>query len=412
MKNVLIITYCFPPLNVIASRRYGELAPFMEANGWRPWVLTTNSVGDLPVQIPVEQCLRVGDHPQQSLRIEDMNQTAHRMPGFLEATRTLASRANIRFQSLDRTVLKWYSQIKNEAKRIASSIPKPDAIIGSFGPAASLWAAKLFSSRFNAPWIADYRDLGALDRRDRPELCHKLDLFLEKRLLSTATALITVSEHLSDIISTEYKKPSKCIYNGWTEQVPPAPLGRAIPDEGYLYYAGRFCLQRIDSVLMLMNCVKEMNEITLKIRSLGPRDLEERVIDHAVSIGIRDRVELLAAAGQKTVNEEAELASANVVFEDLDTNNPYSAGTLTGKFLQLLTYSPPVLAVARKDSEIGAILKDADKGEICSDKGQITEFLNSIIRKETKWVGNLNIEKYSKRHQAKRLCSFLDEFAG
>lgn len=409
MKNVLIITYCFPPLNVIASRRYGELTPFMEENGWRPWVLTMNSTGDLPVQIPQEQCIRVDDHPQQTLRIEDMNQEAYRMPTILETARTITSKANIRFQSFDRTVLKWYLRIKKNANYIASSIPKPDVIIGSFGPAASLWAAKLFASRFNVSWVADFRDLGALDRMDRPMLCHKLDLLIEKRLLSTAKALITVSEHLSDIIKTEYKKPSRCIYNGWTDMPLPATLERSKFDESYLYYAGRFCPQRIDSVNMLMDCVKEINGLTLKFRSLGPRDLEERVIDYAVSIGIRDSVELLEAAGQETVAKEAELASANVVFEDLDTSNPYSAGTLTGKFLQLLTYSPPILAIARKDSEIGTILKDTKKGNICSSKEQITSFLNSIIRKEKKWDGNPNIEKYSKRRQAKKLCAFLDE---
>ena len=62
MKKVLIISYHFPPVNNIASRRFGEMVSFMPNFGWEPFVLTTKSKGTLPVLIPEKKIIRIGNN--------------------------------------------------------------------------------------------------------------------------------------------------------------------------------------------------------------------------------------------------------------------------------------------------------------------------------------------------------------
>ena len=45
MKNVLIISYFFPPFNSSASRRYGQMTPYMEEFGWRGYALDRMQTG-------------------------------------------------------------------------------------------------------------------------------------------------------------------------------------------------------------------------------------------------------------------------------------------------------------------------------------------------------------------------------
>ena len=65
-KNVLIVSYFFPPFNIIAAMRFGEMVSHMEEFGWRCWVVTTNSSGPLPVTISEKQVLRIGEQPRSS----------------------------------------------------------------------------------------------------------------------------------------------------------------------------------------------------------------------------------------------------------------------------------------------------------------------------------------------------------
>ena len=41
MKKVLIVSYFFPPLNIIAAKRYGTMSKYFIKNGYEPYVLTT-----------------------------------------------------------------------------------------------------------------------------------------------------------------------------------------------------------------------------------------------------------------------------------------------------------------------------------------------------------------------------------
>ena len=69
MKKLLIVSAHFPPLNTMASKRYGYMCKYMEKYGFEPYILTTrprgggylNSKLDLEVPLSEERIIRIGD---------------------------------------------------------------------------------------------------------------------------------------------------------------------------------------------------------------------------------------------------------------------------------------------------------------------------------------------------------------
>ncbi len=55
MRKVLIISYYFPPINMLASKRYGTMCKYLEENGYKPYVLTTRHYEDRENGIRLEQ---------------------------------------------------------------------------------------------------------------------------------------------------------------------------------------------------------------------------------------------------------------------------------------------------------------------------------------------------------------------
>lgn len=412
MKNVLIITYSFPPLNNIAARRFGEMVKYMEQNGWQPYIITTENHGALPVPVSDEQCIRIGVHPQSNNRIDNMDVATNKLPGMSEIARNILGKSNFRFRAIDSTLLIWGNIVKEETDIIVDRFPKIDLVIASYGPAASLWLGKWFANQYGVPWIADFRDLAAIRRDNRPWLAYSIDCRIERHLLRTCSGISTVSKYLADLLSEKYAKPCEAIFNGWNKK--PFHLKNSLQEtKNYVYYAGQFYNHRMEAVYCLLEALTRIDSLYFKVRSLGPLELEQKIIAYASNLGIYDRVELLPPASPSIVEEEAQHAITNVVVEDMDTTNQWAAGTLTGKFLQLLPGNVPIMTIARPDNEMGEILECSKRGRLCSSVDQIETFLIEAINNPESFAGNTDVvNEFNKERQTEKLCSFLDVISG
>jgi len=412
-RDVLIVSYNFPPVNNIAARRFGEMAPYMEEFGWRSWIITTNSSGSLPVRLSPSRIFRVGKNLQEATYL-DHKKILAQMSRRLRILRGLLRRHNVWFYSVDST-LKWYKQVVSEYAKIRKVLPKVDVVVGSYGPPAVLWLARYFSRRYRVPWIADFRDLGALRPDARNTLAKSLDCVIERLLLKSAKMITTVSPTLSKILGETYQKPSSVIYNGW-DQVHQAINSQTPSRDGtplkqqYLYYAGRFCQHHMKSFFILFEVMARKPDLKLLIRSLGPLELEEQVRAKIAALGIRDRVDILPPCDTEQVHFEAERALANLIVEDIDEDDIFSRGTLTGKLLQLVASSPAVLAIARRDSDIRDVLKITEKGQLCSSSAEVHNFVEKLQNESKIFSGNPDkIAQFSKKRQAEKFCHILNQ---
>jgi len=255
------------------------------------------------------------------------------------------------------------------------------------------------------PWYADFRDLGALHEGEiqkRNLFAKWIDRLIEKNLLNSASGIFTVSIGLKNVLKL-YKKPTAVIYNGWKSNKLNKP---SIKNKLFLYfhYAGTVYPHRKKSLNLLIKNLKEINaKLFLRIFNIT------NVFDNSEILDLKNnkKIVLLPITSQKALLKEQKNACANVVLEDLDKNSYSNKGVLTGKFLRLLTLGPPVLAIARKDSEIRKVIKQTQIGYFSSSPKSISRCIKKIVLRK-KQVANLNkLKLFSVQNQAKMIIQII-----
>ena len=414
IKNVLVVSHSFPPLENIAAKRFGFMAKYFPERSWNPWVLTTRSSGSLPVNLPEERIFRLGEHPQKSRSIVKRRGGDHSsVVGRIR--RSLGRAFSFRVIPTAGHLHRWHKLAVAERRSILQRTGRIDLIIGSSPPSMSLWIARRYAADLGVPWIADFRDLGALKADYGNKLSIGVDKCAESYLLRSASAITVVTPHWVEVMRASYRKTTRVVYNGWDLSDYPTPANvDAAGDPGiagkYVYYAGRLYQHRMNSMCLLLEALRSFPDVRLVNRSLGPAQLIEKLLDEAVAMGLGGQVEILPDVEYSVVLRESRGALANAVFEDMDINNWYSKGTISGKIFESMCASPPVLAIARRDSEIGGILSDTGKGRLCSNVKDIKTFLNLQINDRGASRPNAGrINLFSRKEQAGNLCNLFDE---
>lgn len=403
MRNVLIISYYFPPVNKIAARRYGQMVEFMAENGWVPWVLTKDFSGDLPVLIDEAQIIRV---PYESHKIE---KESINNKNKINIIKKLIKMSGFQPSTVDSTI-EWVRYVKRNADNIIEKLPTIDVVLSTFGPACAFELGLFFKRQFSCPAILDFRDMAAFIEVNKNVFSVFFDRFMEKKYVSDYDRLITVSPTLFDILNTNYKdKKTDVIFNGWTETNEKSV--HSLKESRYIYYAGRIYPHRIKGLEYLLCSMKKAEKnIKIKIRSISVKWVEEKFLKTVKDLNMERFVEFLEPCDSETAKIESENAYINLIVEDMSTDNYWSKGNMTGKFMQLLPLDPPLLSIARKDNDMGPILKETGRGKLCSTVDEISDFLNSFEEDQDKYKIDIKkLEKYSKRSQAEKLCGIFNE---
>ena len=412
LRRVLIVSHSFPPLNNIAARRYGWMTAYMEQFGWKPYVLTAHSEGALAVNIPSNQVIRIGEHHQAKAKIDE---NYYKWKTDINpAINIIRNVSKTRLLSFDASVFGWYSVVRKNFENLMSQLPKLDFIIGSYKPSASHLIARKLSSRLNVPWIADFRDMGALRNFKSNRFIRWADIQVEKKIVGSASGVTSVSKQLTDGLSKTHGKPGRVIYNGFHD---PSTISRDSSDDkeiyksgkNYLHYAGRIGRDLLEPIEILLKSISELNDIEVVFRSLGPESQNRSIRSLSKQYDIDENVKILPPVSPEIVIEEQKYALANLVFVEVNQNSRWGIGELTGKFLQLLPGKVPVLSICRPDNEMTEILNATKRGKTCSTSDQVTEFLRQAKKDPGLFHGqDKEVNFYSTRSQAQNLCDFLD----
>src|SRR3954466_3243016 len=187
---VLLVSYWFPPSNVIGAVRVGHFAKCLYEAGHDVRVLTAQNAGDqsLPLGIPAEQVIyvrapRIGEwldpliHPPfglvrrvgQAARVE----VSRAAPGKVSSSQAASisqpisgsMAANLRrhyyaLMQFPDTYAPWMRRATAAGRKLVKHW-RPDIILASAPPNSGLIAAWRIARACRAPWIADLRDLWA-----------------------------------------------------------------------------------------------------------------------------------------------------------------------------------------------------------------------------------------------------------
>jgi glycosyltransferase involved in cell wall biosynthesis len=245
--KILIVSFAFPPSNVIGAVRVGKLARYLDHRCHDVRVLTTNLVEDrsLPLEISrdrvfyteyrqrqhwidrVVRLLRGRTAPAEGRR-EDAPPQDGAQPSLLRQTfrRHYFGLIHIPDMRAD-----WVRTAIPAGRRLISEW-KPEIIFASAPPNTGLMVASRLARTHKIPWVADFRDLWV----DNPYYSEPgwrkwIDAMLEPRILRSAAGLVTVSPIWAEQLRRRHGKDVTVVYNGYAEEDFPPLAQQAEPGE-------------------------------------------------------------------------------------------------------------------------------------------------------------------------------------
>lgn len=410
MKKVLIISYFFPPVNMMASKRYGTMCKYFEENGYIPYVLTTKYDVTMKRNIMFDSEIPIDN--DNIIRIGSVRRNAESVGLGWTIVSSLLNDSKYYSRTIEINVMGWCNKVKSEID--LETLKDVDIIIGTFPQMVNLSVALYLSTKLKVPFIAEVRDLIS-DYSETPlgfKHAFWIDRIMERNILQKAAAIITVTSGFKNILKKRYpEKNITVVYNGWDGESRHSFKRQENPKEKYLYYAGSFYLHRLESFRFLVRCLKKINSNTTErikfyIRSIGPADLDAKAINIIRQEKMTNFVYVLAAAAEDVIRKEQEKAYINVVLSSLNSEDKALMTTVPGKVYELLKEKAPVLAIVSECSDIAKILNYTNKGIASVKEKEIIDF---IVDKNKKHIGNDKIGFFSRRMQTKRLCKFMDQ---
>ena len=303
------------------------------------------------------------------------------------------------------------------------------AMVSSSGPPASHLLGMHMKWRIpEIRWVADFRDLWTRNPNFRgmfPFTC--LEGALERRVLSRADAVVTVSEGLADALRTGCPAKVYVIENGFDEEdLDSIPATVSCTGVFTLVYTGTIYVSRQDPIplfaalkaLLSQRIVQESRGIQVRflVTNRQGRDYLEELVE---SYGLREAVRVEAAIPHRDAIGIQKGADALLLLErDPEISN--DQGVLTGKVFEYLAARKPILGVGfGPGGELGWLLCSCGLGNpLGRDTLRIRQTLERMIA--AKGAGTADrlvtpdeefIARFSRKKQAARLAKLLDSLS-
>lgn len=367
----LLITTAFPPYNSLGAIRMGKLAKYLVSQGHDVRVLAAKDpplLPTLPLEIPAGQVMytpwfNVNFLP--NLLFGGKKKVAQQ--GYSTKSSWLKSLGNLYRDLLHfpDDQVGWYPYALRAGRTLMRSW-KPDMIYASAMPFTSLLAAAQLSRETGVPWLGELRDLWADHAyyvypawRRRPES------WLERRTLSSASGLVTVSEPLAEKLREKYDRPVAVILNGYDLDDYPAEQELAKPDPVLLRiaYTGSVYPQHQDLGPLfqaLQSLGTGMGNIRLDFytRYTGP------VLALAEQYGVAPLVQTHGLVPYREALKKQMEADLLLM---LLWNDPAERGVLTGKLFEYIGSRRPILAVGAGHDLAADLIRKRQAGFVSND---------------------------------------------
>ncbi len=399
-KKVLIITYYFPPINAIASRRPYGLAKYLKQYGWEPVILTVKMQRENHNEFNIIEV----DYPGNVLDL------------FNFAFNTSISPENFWWQ-----LIEYPHRYKNLTKRMVKKADeylknnKVEAILTSSGPEVVHIAGKKIKEKHDIPWHADMRDLWTQNYYYKQNCLRKLfDTNLEKNLLPKANAVTTVSDPLAGIQSNFLDgKTIDVIHNGFDpaevfveEQKQYDKL--TFIHTGLIYENYQTPEHLFKAVSELIQ-TKLIDENKISINFFGA--INQNIVKLAQTYGLEN---LFAFSGKIPRQEVLIEQKKSHILLYFQWENSEHKGIYSGKIFEYLAAKRPILVTGGKKDVVGELLDNTCAGvhaltneEI---KQTILKYYNEFIHtgKVSYNAVEEEVNKYSYPAMAGKFADILD----
>jgi len=442
-RDVLLVTYHFPPLGGSGVQRALKLARYLPDNGWRVHVLTAGHT-----HYPLIDTTLGGDSVcGEDCELSRENVTIHRVlgyePGGIAATacrwmrRGTAVQAGTEAPSLENRLFwrleSWYAQLRlpevevlwaPAAIRAARRIIKAHDIrvVVTTSPPHSIQRVGLaLQQRAGVRWIADLRD-PIMDNFGYAPASPKVDRYwrrLERSTVTTASKLIVTCPDLIERLQRRYPDVPRSRYltvtNGY--DLADAPCGIAPTSQS----AGRFVLgyvgsfygkQTIAPLLTAMRrLVSRRPDVAgrIELRVVGSISAQQREC-----LNDTDDVFLRLTGYRPHAESVREMAEADCLFLMTPINDG-GRYCIPAKTFEYLAFGKHIIGLVHEDTATGDILAEAGNVTLVRH-GDSLRLMQAIENRFEAWLaGRPNgarnrdvVERYRRDRVARQYADVLD----
>lgn len=414
--KILFVTGYFPPTNVIGAVRTGKTAKWLKNAGHFINVLTPDRRQENPflkVEVP-EECILYTDWFDYSGRVRKVargslvptepneNLKKSKIMFLLES----CYRGLVEFPDSENG---WYPFAVRAGAQLIRACPF-DIIYASATPYTALLVAARLSRLFDIPWVAEFRDLW-MDNHYRHfgPIRKTLEGLLERRTLETASAFVTVSQTLADILKKKYPKPTEVITNGFDPDDYELGLN---PDPGApvrIVYTGSIYQGKRDPSPLLEAIGKLSDErVNVKVDFYGERLALVRGL--AEKYGCRENVQIYPSVPYE---ESLRIQQKADVLLLLLWNDPREKGVFTGKVFEYMGARRPILVLGPEDNVASQTILERRAGTVLNEPGAIArQLMNWIKTKREKGMVPPppadSVKGFTREEQTERLGEFLE----
>lgn len=385
-RNVLFLTYLFPPIANSGTRRSLEFANRLPDLGWTPLV-----VAGVPDQDELDEALLNEVRPGTSVvRVPlGSDQLGRRVGGWLHSPRVAAGLAwRIRaLWAIPDYCISWKAGAVAAAMELFRTRGF-DVIYASGWPWSSFLVAERVSQLTGRPMVLDYRDLwhGSGAAFERPEGIHRLapsQQGVESRLLAQAAAVVTTTESFASMLSPGFGgQPVHAITNGFARADfagfgAPAALapGRPVhisytgiwrvgygPDD--LYAAIAVLKQRVPELLKVLR---------VTMAGFKPGRAKEQ--------GITD---IVTELGRVSHGQALQIMKDSDALYLPVSGGVYDRASLPGKVFEYVGSGRRIIASAENDSEVRRVLEAVGnyRAALPKDIEGLAQILEAFIGRE------------------------------
>jgi glycosyltransferase involved in cell wall biosynthesis len=400
--KILIVSFAFPPSNVIGAVRVGKLARYLDRRGHDVRVLTTDLVEDrsLPLEISRERVFYT-EYRQRRHWVERMvrmlrGRTAVAAEGRRE---DVPPQDGAPARSLRQTFRRHYFGVMHipdmRADWVKTAIPagrrlisewKPEIIFASAPPNTGLMVASRLARTHKLPWVADFRDLWVDNPYySEPGWRKRFDAILEPRILRSAAGLVTVSPIWAEQLRRRHGKDVTVVYNGYAEEDFPPPALRADPGEILtIRYMGSIYRGFRDPAALFSAIALLPDQLRTRINVEFFSDAGDAVLDAAAA----HRVENVVAVKPRVPYRRAlALQMEADVLLLLQSSDQRDEGNLPAKLFEYLYARRPILFIGYERGVAARLVIERRAGLVSNSPAQIHDQLKRWF--EDKRAGRL-----------------------
>ena len=422
LVRILIISYFFPPFNIIGAVRVGKIAKYLDKLGHEVKVISAKNQPlqeSLPLEIseekviytkwisinkPVKKVFRDIDSIVYSPARKSEKKFA---PNFWEKMIKIY-RTLFYFPDCQ---IGWYPFARKASGEVVREW-KPDLIYSSAPPFTSLIVAYSVAQKHNIPWVAELRDLWVDNAyyENHYLKCRKVvEAKLESLILSAASGFVTVSEPFAQTLETKYKKPVATILNGFDPEDFPSYINSKT-EEGLL---------RIVYTGAVYSGAQDPTPLFEALRNLGPLAQKVSVTFYGNRLGIIHKLASeFGLANSIAIHPEVPYREALKQQREADVlllllwNDPKEKGVYTGKLFEYIGARRPILAIGPIDNVAAKLIQERKAGIVLREPEEIERRLYCwLLEKQyNRTISDLSEEVtlgLSREEQVQKLNEFL-----